>query len=107
MYIREAHAEDSSWPMPIPGDEKVYTPKTYDDRVAIASKCRSKLEIDMPCLVDDMDNTVAKAFGAWPDRLFIVDEDGKIAVRAGRGPWGFKPAVGRTAKWLAERFPDG
>jgi hypothetical protein len=40
-------------------------------------------------LVDDMKDTVAKAYSAMPDRLFILDVKGKIAYRGERGPRGF------------------
>ncbi len=105
VYIREAHAADSSWPAPVPGEDKILTPKTYAERTVIAGKCLTKLEIKMPCLIDDMDDSVEKAYGAWPDRIFIVDLDGKIAVRADPGPWGFRSAVDEAAKWLKEKFP--
>ncbi len=38
-----------------------------------------------------MENTAARAYGGWPDRLYIVDKDGKIAFHGAPGPWGFKP----------------
>ena len=41
-------------------------------------------------LIDDMRNTVEKAFHGWPDRLFILSPDGTIAYRGDRGPRGFK-----------------
>ena len=37
-----------------------------------------------------MKNTVATAYNAMPDRLFILGADGKIAYRGARGPRGFK-----------------
>lgn len=43
----------------------------------------------MPFLVDDMQDTVSKAYNAKPDRLFIVGADKKIAYRGDRGPRGF------------------
>ena len=43
----------------------------------------------MPVLVDDMQDTVAKAYNAMPDRLFIVKADGTIGYRGNRGPRGF------------------
>jgi len=41
-------------------------------------------------LVDDMMDSVAKAYSAMPDRLFILDAEGKIAYRGERGPRGFR-----------------
>ena len=48
------------------------------------------LDLDMQVLVDDMKNTVATAYNAMPDRLFILKADGTIGYRGGRGPRGFK-----------------
>ena len=82
------------------------TPTSYAERTSVAGKCVGKLKIDMPCLIDDMDDGVDKQYDGWPDRLFLVDTDGRIVVRADRGPWGFKPGVEAATKWLQERFPE-
>ena len=105
VYIREAHAADNKWPSPIADEETIYNPRSMYERRAVASKCVGRLEIDIPCLIDDMDNSVDQAYDAYPDRLFIVDVDGTLAVRAGPGPWGFKPAVTEATQWLKKRFP--
>lgn len=55
----------------------------------MAQTCSSELRLSIPLLVDDMENSVANAYSAWPDRLFILSADGKIAYRGGQGPWGF------------------
>ena len=46
-----------------------------------------------------MKNSVATAYNAMPDRLFIVGADGRIAYRGSRGPRGFDPDA--LAKSLA------
>jgi len=56
----------------------------------VATECSSVIDLEIPLLVDDMNDTVSKAYDAWPDRLFILDADGTIAYRGGRGPWGFQ-----------------
>jgi len=43
----------------------------------------------MPMLIDDMKDTVATAYGAMPDRLFVLTPDAKIAFTGARGPKGF------------------
>jgi len=45
----------------------------------------------MQTVVDGVDNAVASAYGGWPDRLYLVRSDGRIAFRGGEGPFGFKP----------------
>jgi Iodothyronine deiodinase len=45
----------------------------------------------MPVLIDGLDDAVARAYGAWPDRLYLIGRDGRIAFQGGEGPFGFKP----------------
>ena len=75
-------------------------PKSYSERVGVAEKACSVLKIKLPCLVDQMDDAVNKTYSAWPDRLYIVDSDGKIAVMGGPGPGGFAPSVREARTWL-------
>ena len=51
-----------------------------------------------------MQDTVAKAFNAMPDRIFVLDGQGKVAYRGARGPRGFKvdEMVQALAKLLAD-----
>jgi hypothetical protein len=52
----------------------------------------SKLDLaGIPALVDELDDAVSIAYAAWPDRLYLVDIDGRIAYHGGRGPFGFDP----------------
>ena len=52
----------------------------------------------MPCLVDDMNNTVDIAYAGWPERFFVIDKSGCIAYAGKQGPWGFKTAP--VIDWL-------
>jgi len=45
----------------------------------------------MPAIVDKLDNRVNRAYGAQPDRLYLVGKDGKIAYAGDKGPRGFAP----------------
>jgi hypothetical protein len=65
--------------------------------VKVAGECLKELKIEIPCLVDDMNNTAQKAYAGWPDRLYLVGKDGKIAFQGEQGPKGFKPADLETA----------
>jgi hypothetical protein len=47
--------------------------------------------MEMPMAMDGLDNAVASAYGGWPDRLYLVGRDGRIAYQGGEGPFGFKP----------------
>jgi type I thyroxine 5'-deiodinase len=39
-----------------------------------------------------MGNPTELAYTGWPDRLYVIDRDGKIALKSDAGPYGFKPA---------------
>jgi alkylhydroperoxidase family enzyme len=45
----------------------------------------------MPLLVDELDDRVGQAYSGMPDRLYLIDREGRIAYKGGRGPFGFKP----------------
>ena len=42
-------------------------------------------------LVDAMDDAVARRWSAWPERLFALGLDGRVAYVGEQGPWGFWP----------------
>ncbi len=78
----------------MPGNDKVgisiQQPRLLGERVAVAKKCCSTLEISMPIVVDEMNDRVGHIYSGMPDRLYILDRDGRVAYKGGRGPFGFK-----------------
>jgi Iodothyronine deiodinase len=92
VYIREAHPSDG-WSME--SNDRVgitvAQPKTAAERNRVAAQCCSSLELAMPMLVDGIDDAVGQAYSAFPDRLYLLDRDGKVAYKGGRGPYGYKP----------------
>ena len=91
VYIKEAHPE-RQWEGTLSARVR-YTkdPETIFERFQIASTCVANLNLSIPCLIDDMENTAARAYKAHPDRLYVVGKDGKIAYHGGPGPYGFTP----------------
>ena len=47
------------------------------------------MELEVPALLDDMDDTASTAYASLPDRLYLIGKDGKIAYTGPRGPRGF------------------
>ena len=39
-----------------------------------------------------MDGAVMTAYAAWPERLYLVGQDGRVLYAEDVGPFGFKPA---------------
>ena len=66
-------------------------PRSASERVQAAESCVRRLGIRFPALIDGIDNTVEKAYTGWPDRLYLIDRDGKIAYKSEPGPFGFDP----------------
>ena len=66
-------------------------PTNFFERFQVANTCVADLNISIPCLVDDMENSGARAYKGWPDRLYLIGKNGKVAFRGGPGPRGFKP----------------
>lgn len=91
VYIKEAHPEDG-WVSAGNRAEgiRVYDPTSHEERVEVAQTCAVRLDIEMPVLIDGIDNRVASAYGALPDRLYLIGKDGRVAFRGEKGPQGFK-----------------
>ena len=58
-------------------------PTTIDQRAEAAEVCVLALNLEMPMLLDDMTNQIEKAYRAWPDRLFVLDAEGRITYTNG------------------------
>ncbi len=65
--------------------------RTLDDRFAAARAGVERLGSTMPVLVDAMDDAVSNAFAGWPERIYVVRADGRIAYVGGPGPFAFDP----------------
>jgi hypothetical protein len=93
VYIREAHPEDG-WVLADNRREEIalVDPVSLDERAAAAAACALRLETRIPILLDDVDDAVGSAYGGWPDRLYLVGRDGRVAFQGEKGPFGFKPA---------------
>jgi hypothetical protein len=66
-------------------------PKTFLERTSVAESCVRKLGIRIPALVDDVGDNVEAAYTGWPDRLYLIDREGRVAFKSAPGPFGFKP----------------
>jgi len=105
IYIKEAHPEDE-WQMDSNLKEGVCyrQPKSLRDRVAIARDFAARFHFKIPLAVDPIDNPVNAIYAGWPERIYIIDEAGRIVYKGKPGPFGFHPE--EAEEWLAKRFPD-
>ncbi len=93
VYIREAHPEDG-WVVTPNRDEDILVddPTTDAERAQVAATCAIQLKIRMPVVVDPLDDRIARAYGALPDRLYLIGRGGRVAFQGDPGPFGFQPA---------------
>lgn len=92
VYILEAHPSDV-WQMQSNVKDKVVfaSPKNEEERALVAGACISKMGIKIPAVLDEFENATERAYTGWPDRLYLIDRDGKVAYKSRPGPFGFKP----------------
>jgi len=83
VYIQEAHPLDD-WSFDFEKNKR-YHHKTLEDRVE-AAEFLTEIVTNVPVVVDDMEDSSNIAYGARPERLFIV-KNGKIAYEGGIGPF--------------------
>ena len=93
VYVRDAHPTDG-WRMESNDRVGAVTPQptTYDERASVAQKCGKLLNLGFPMLVDTIDDSVGARYSGMPGRLYVIDRQGKVAFKSGRGPYLFKPA---------------
>jgi type I thyroxine 5'-deiodinase len=93
VYIEEAHPSDI-WQMGSNIREGVVfrNPRSDGERFEVAQSCVRTLGIRFPALIDGVDNTVERLYTGWPDRLYLIDRDGRVVFKTTPGPFGFHPA---------------
>jgi len=60
--------------------------QTFEERETVAQACSLDLHMPMPVLIEDIDNAIDEAYGAAPERLYLVGADGRVAYHGGAGP---------------------
>ena len=92
VYIQEAHPIDA-WQVSSNIKDNVLesSTKTPEQRGEVAGKCVRNLGIELPALLDAPDDRAERAYTGWPDRLYVIDEAGRVAFKSLPGPFGFNP----------------
>jgi hypothetical protein len=87
VYVQEAHPTDGRQVDSNVQEGILYRQhQTFDEREAVAQACSLDLHLPLPILVEEMDNAVDEAYGAAPERLYLIDVDGRVAYQGGAGP---------------------
>lgn len=92
VYITEAHPSDL-WQMQSNIRDRVVlaSPRNQDERASVARTCMVRLGINFPAVLDEFGNSTERAYTGWPDRLYLIDAQGRVAYKSKPGPFGFKP----------------
>jgi type I thyroxine 5'-deiodinase len=57
------------------------SPRNAEERAGIATACVRNLGLETTALLDNPANTTEAAYTGWPDRLYAVDREGRIAFK--------------------------
>ena len=87
VYVQEAHPTDG-WQTDSNVQDGVLfrQHRSYEEREEVAQTCSIDLQIGLPILIEEMDNAIDEAYGAAPERLYLVGADGMVAYHGGAGP---------------------
>jgi len=87
VYVQEAHPMDG-WQTDSNVAEGVLLRQHqgFDEREEAAQICSIDLHISIPTLVEEMDNAIDEAYGAAPERLYLIGKDGNVYYHGGAGP---------------------
>jgi len=79
-------------------------PRSLEDRLAIARDFVARHEYSIPLAVDGMDNQADALYAGWPERLYVIDAEGRIAYKGKTGPFGYHPE--EIDAWLSAAAAD-
>ena len=87
VYVQEAHPTDG-WQVESNIDENILfrQHRNYEEREEAAQSCAIGLQISLPTLVEEMDNAIDEAYGAAPERLYLIGKGGRVVYHGGAGP---------------------
>jgi hypothetical protein len=93
VYLREIHPTDG-WQVKENEQDAVlfHQHESMEERVEVGQACMIKLALEMPALVDEMDDAVAQDYAAMPERLYLIGRGGEVVYKGGMGPMFFRPA---------------
>ncbi len=101
VYIREAHPDSVISVLDEKKSEVLEKiPQADSDarRTQSAAICQRTFDLQLPVAVDEIDNSVGKAYSGWPNRMVVVGTNGKVMFATAGSPGGTNARTLRT--WL-------
>jgi hypothetical protein len=87
VHVREAHPTDG-WQVDANVEEGILFRQhpSIEERDEAASSCTVRLQIQLPTLIDGIDNGIDDAYGAAPVRQYVLEKDGVVTYHGRAGP---------------------
>lgn len=96
LYVREAH----------PG-EKIPPHSSFENKLNCAQRFQKEEHDNRLILVDDIEGTVHKQYGLFPNFAYVIDKEGYVAFRT---PWNVTERLDEVLNSIQEgkqqRFPE-
>lgn len=90
VYIQEAHPNNGWQVARNLEDQAIYDqPTTIEERETMAQVCALRLNMQIPMLLDGIDNRIDELYAALPERLYVLDPGGVVRFRTVVGSPGF------------------
>ena len=71
LYTRESHPADN-----------YAAHASFEQKLAYARDLKRLENIQIPILVDHLDGRIHRAYGVWPNALFVIHKDGRLIFRS-------------------------
>ncbi len=71
LYTRESHPA-----------ENYYAHTSFEQKLAYASDLKRLENVSFPVMVDHLDGRIHRAYGLWPNALFVIHKDGRLIFRS-------------------------
>jgi peroxiredoxin len=71
LYTRESHSA-----------ENYAVHQTFEQKLACARDLKRLENVQFPLLVDHLDGRIHRAYGVWPNALFVIHKDGRLIFRS-------------------------
>lgn len=96
LYVREAH----------PG-ERIPLHASFEDKFLCAKRFQEEEKDNRIILVDDLEGTIHKQYGLFPNFIYVIDPKGYVAFRT---PWNvpkrLQEVLSHMRKYPAARIPE-
>ena len=86
VYVEEAHPTYGSQSPKNEAEGILFArPTNADERAEVAADCMLRINFSFPMVLDNMNNETVSTYVAMPERLYLLDENGRVTWKCGLG----------------------